>query len=195
MRVDVRVIAATNHSLEQLVRDGKFRSDLFFRLRGVSLAVPPLRERGDDVLLLARHFLSLNRARYAKQTLRFTPPAEAALRAYAWPGNVRELRNIVEEAVLLAQGDLITPEQLSFCVSLAAAGAALSVAGTLVGGIPDGGINLEHVERQLVLQALEQSGWNVTRAARLLSLTRDTLRYRMEKYNLSAPQRPTASSG
>ena len=192
LRVDVRVVAATNRPLEQLVREGRFRSDLFFRLRGVQLAVPPLRERGDDVLLLARHFLQLNSARYGKRGLRLSAQAEAALLAYAWPGNVRELRNVIEEAVLLAQHDVIAPGQLSFCASLGAAGRPGEA--TLLAEIPDSGINLEEVERTLVVQALQKTGWNVTRAARLLSLTRDTLRYRMEKFGLAAPAKPLAAN-
>jgi len=192
LRVDVRVVAATNQPLEKLVREGKFRSDLFFRLRGVQLALPPLRERGDDVLLLARHFLQLNSARYGKKGLRFSAPAEAALLGYAWPGNVRELRNVVEEAVLLAQEAVIAPQQLSFCASLGALHPA-EPAPALVADIPEAGINLEEVERGLVLQALQKTGWNVTRAARLLGLTRDTLRYRMEKFSLAAPARPAAA--
>jgi two-component system, NtrC family, response regulator AtoC len=194
LQVDVRVVAATNQPLESLVREGKFRSDLFFRLRGVQLAMPPLRERGDDVLLLARHFLQLNAARYGKKGLRFSPPAEATLLGYAWPGNVRELRNVVEEAVLLAQDELIVPQQLSFCASLGATPAA-APAPAVSADIPDAGINLEEVERGLVVQALQKTGWNVTRAARLLGLTRDTLRYRMEKFGLSAPQRSAAAGG
>jgi len=192
LRVDVRVVAATNQPLEKLVREGKFRSDLFFRLRGVQLALPPLRERGDDVLLLARHFLQLNSARYGKKGLRFSAQAEAALLGYAWPGNVRELRNVVEEAVLLAQEAVIAPQQLSFCASLGALHPA-GPAPALVADIPEAGINLEEVERGLVLQALQKTGWNVTRAARLLGLTRDTLRYRMEKFSLAAPPRPAAA--
>ena len=191
LRVDVRVVAATNRPLEQLVREGKFRSDLFFRLRGVQLAVPPLRERGNDVLLLARHFLQLAAARYGKRGLRLSAPAEAALLSYNWPGNVRELRNVIEEAVLLAQSDVIAPEQLSFCASLGAMQGAGGEAAPLA-DIPEAGINLEEVERGLVLQALQRTGWNVTRAARLLGLTRDTLRYRMEKFSLAPPAKPDA---
>jgi DNA-binding NtrC family response regulator len=194
LRVDVRVLAATNQPLEKLVREGKFRSDLFFRLRGMQLALPPLRERGDDVLLLARHFLQLSVARYGKKGLRFSPPAEAALLGYGWPGNVRELRNVIEEAVLLAQDELILPQQLSFCASLGATHAA-APAPAISADIPDAGINLEEVERGLVVQALQKTGWNVTRAARLLGLTRDTLRYRMEKFGLSAPQRSAGAPG
>jgi DNA-binding NtrC family response regulator len=189
LRVDVRVVAATNRPLEELVREGKFRSDLYFRLRGVQLVAPPLRERGDDVLLLARHFLRVHSARYAKHALRFTPQAEAALRAYGWPGNVRELRNVVEEAVLLAHGDAIGPGQLTLVASLSAKAAA--PAGL---DIPEEGIDLEELERSLVLQALEKTAWNVTRAAKLLGLTRDTLRYRMEKFSFSPPVRPASSA-
>ena len=191
LRVDVRVVAATNRPLEQLVREGKFRSDLFFRLRGVQFSIPPLRERGNDVLLLAHHFLQLNSARYGKRGLRFSAAAEAAMLGYGWPGNVRELRNVIEEAVLLASSEVIGPEQLSFCASLGVGAAAPAAAA--VTDIPDGGINLEEVERSLVVQALQKTGWNVTRAARLLGLTRDTLRYRMEKFSLAAPARAAGS--
>ena len=192
LRVDVRVVAATNRPLEQLVREGKFRSDLFFRLRGVQLSIPPLRERGSDVLLLARHFLQVNSARYGKGGLRFSAAAEAAMLGYGWPGNVRELRNVIEEAVLLATSEVIGPEQLSFCASLGAAGVPSAAAA--VGDIPDAGINLEEVERSLVVQALQKTGWNVTRAARLLGLTRDTLRYRMEKFSLVPPAKAAGSA-
>src|SRR6185369_641875 len=120
VKVDVRIVAATNRALEQLVREGKFRSDLFFRLRGVQLTLPPLRSRGEDILLLARHFLDVHSARYGKKHLRFSKEAERMLLDYGWPGNVRELRNVVEETVLLASDSLIQPGQLTFCAMLGA---------------------------------------------------------------------------
>ncbi|HKA44600.1 MAG TPA: sigma-54 dependent transcriptional regulator [Burkholderiales bacterium] len=186
LKVDVRIVAATNRPLEELVRERRFRSDLFFRLRGVQITVPPLRARGDDILVLARHFLALHAARYGKKSLRLSMEAERALRGYSWPGNVRELRSVLEQSVLLAVTDAIGAEHLSLCTSLGAVEAGPGdTAGREIREIPSAGIDLEQVERDLVLQALERTGWNVTRAARLLGLSRDTLRYRIEKYQLS----------
>ncbi|HZN26942.1 MAG TPA: sigma 54-interacting transcriptional regulator, partial [Burkholderiales bacterium] len=184
--VDVRFVAATNRDLEKMVREGRFRADLFFRLRIVHIAVPPLRARADDVLLLARKFLKVHGARYGKPNLKLSESAERALRGYAWPGNVRELRNAVEQAVLLADRESIEATQFPFCESLAAATepAAAPEGEPPRSAMPAGGVNLGDVERDLVLQALNRTGWNVTRAAQLLGITRDTLRYRMEKHRI-----------
>lgn len=186
-RVNVRIIAATNQSLEEAVRQGKFRPDLFFRLRIIQLNLPSLRERGRDILLLAEHFLSLHCRRYGKGKMRFSDEAQKVLLNYAWPGNVRELRNMIEQIVLLSRQEVIEPGQLVLTSDLirpekreAADPGSLSRL-----RIPSEGISLEGVERDLVVQALEQTGGNVTRAAKLLGLTRDTLRYRMEKYKLA----------
>ena len=183
--VDVRFVAATNRELEKMVREGRFRADLFFRLRIVHIAVPPLRVRGDDVLLLARTFLKAHGARYGKPNLRLSESAERALCGYAWPGNVRELRNAVEQAVLLAGREVIEATQFPFCESLAAESAAAAPQGEAAhSALPAGGVNLGDVERELVLQALNRTAWNVTRAAQLLGISRDTLRYRMEKHRI-----------
>jgi DNA-binding NtrC family response regulator len=186
-RVDVRIIAATHRPLEQLVREGKFRSDLFFRLRIVHLDVPPLRDRGQDILLLARHFLRLHGGRYGRDSLSFAPGAERALAAHRWPGNVRELRNVMEQAALLAQDDVIDAGHLHLASALTDLGDAQRAAETWEAGfdLPGGGIQFEEVERNLLLQALQKTDWNVTRAARLLGLSRDTLRYRIAKFGLS----------
>ena len=180
--VDVRFVAATHQPLEERIRDNRFRADLYYRLRGLQLRVPPLRSRGDDVVLLARHFLAFQRTRYGRPSLALTPAAERALMAYPWPGNVRELRNVVEEAALLASGDAIGPEHLGPCAPGTAAPAV--GAAVLGGAFPDEGLDLEALERRLVEQALEKAQWNVTRAAKLLGLTRDTMRYRIEKFGL-----------
>ena len=183
-KVNVRIIAATHRPLETLVKEGKFRSDLYFRLRIVELSVPPLRDRGNDVLLLARHFLATHGARYSKPNLRFSPAVERLLLAHRWPGNVRELRNAIEQAVLLASGDVIEAEQLSLTSMLGTATVETELAAPAP---PREGSRLDQAERELLLQALQSTGWNVTRAARLLGVSRDTLRYRMEKYQLGAP--------
>jgi len=181
--VDVRVVAATNRNMEEHVQSGAFRSDLYFRLRVVELNVPPLRERGDDVLLLTDRFLDHHARRYGKDGLRINEEARAIMRSYSWPGNVRELRNVIENAVLLSEGELIGPAGLSLSPTLAA-GNKDSSTRTFPPPLPIEGIRLEDVERDLVRQALERESWNVTRAARLLGLSRDTLRYRIDKYQL-----------
>ena len=188
--VNVRFIAASNRDLEQMTRDGRFRADLFFRLRIVHIVVPPLRERDGDVLMLATHFLTLHGTRYGRSKLRLSDAAKAALQSYNWPGNVRELRNAVEQAVLLARDEVIDSAQFPACASHPAAattliGGALSEPKSQASAEPT--MNLGEVERELLVQALTRTAWNVTRAAQLLGITRDTLRYRMEKYQVRPP--------
>jgi DNA-binding NtrC family response regulator len=182
-RINFRIIAATNQDLQRRVQEGKFRSDLYYRLKMVHLPLPALRARDGDVLLLANAFLAMHGARYRKPRLYFTPQAEKRLLAWHWPGNVRELRNMLEQIVLMAQGDAITAEDVLFPSSAAAddafADEAVPLAETL-----GKTLNLEDMERQYLVTALVKSGWNVTHAARMLGLSRDTLRYRMEKYSL-----------
>jgi DNA-binding NtrC family response regulator len=185
-RVNVRIVAASNRSLEQGVREGKFRPDLYFRLRIVELFVPPLRDRNGDVLLLARHFLELHGARYGKRSLRFSAEVEGKFLSHRWPGNVRELRNTIEQAVLLARTGLILPEDLSLCTALGSP-VDQPFESQLPGApaFPSEGVKLEEVERDLLVKALRQTSWNVTQAAKLLGISRDTLRYRIEKFNLA----------
>ncbi len=185
-RVDVRIVAATHRPLDQLVREGRFRADLYFRLRVVQLELPPLRERGDDVLLLARHFVAHHAARYGRPAPSFTPDAERALQAHAWPGNVRELRNLLEQAVLLARGHTIDAEDLGLRdeLPLPAARSADTAPGAL------GSRTLPEMEREALAQALARAGWNVSRAARELGISRDTLRYRIDKHGLATDMPP-----
>lgn len=190
-KVNLRIISATNRHLEQMVREGRFRSDLYFRLRIITIQVPPLRERGDDILLLARHFLEAHGRRYGKPGLRFSPEAEQALTQYYWPGNVREMRNILEQTVLLAPADVIQPEQLALSLSLAPQSEAAAPRLATSRGEPvlsRSGVHLDDAERTLVLQTLERTGWNVTRSAKLLGLSRDMMRYRIEKLGLLRPE-------
>jgi DNA-binding NtrC family response regulator len=185
--VDVRVVSATNRPLESLVASGKFRSDLLFRLRIVSLHAPPLRERGDDALLLARHFLDRFSAVYGRRGMTLTPDAEESIRVHAWPGNVRELRNVVEQAVLLAPQPAITAEFLR----ILPAAPAPTGAGTRSGAAR----TLEDVEREMLGDALRRTHWNVSRAAQALGVSRDTLRYRMVKFGLRRPGFEEAEAG
>jgi two-component system, NtrC family, response regulator AtoC len=175
--VDVRVVAATNQHLEQRAKDGLFRPDLLYRLRVIHLSLPPLRARGADVLLLARRFLDQLGRRYGRPAMTFTPAALDALAAYSWPGNVRELRNFIEQTVLLARHDCIDAADLSLPkVVLETKEVELNAAG---------GIELASVEQDLIRQALDKSAWNITQAAQMLGISRDTLRYRIEKYRLT----------
>jgi two-component system, NtrC family, response regulator AtoC len=176
--VAVRVIAATNQMLEQRVQEGRFRADLLYRLRVIHFQVPPLRSRGADIQLLATRFIEQFGRRYGKPQLAFTPAALEALGTHTWPGNVRELRNFIEQAVLLAQHDRIDVDDLSLPRTLAPMEPAL------LADAPDG-IELASVEHGLIRRALERSEWNITQAARLLGISRDTLRYRMERHRIS----------
>jgi DNA-binding NtrC family response regulator len=176
-RVDVRIVAATHRSLEDQVRAEHFRADLYFRLRIVELKVPPLRERGEDVIVLARRFLDRHAARYGRGRVTLSPAAEGLLRRHRWPGNVRELRNLMEQAVLLSAGEVLAAEDLHLSPVTVATAAPAAVP-------PEAGMRLEDAERSLLVGALQKTGHNVTQAARLLGITRDTLRYRMEKYGL-----------
>ena len=185
-KIDVRIVTATNRNLEQQIRDGKFRADLYFRLRIVQLEVPPLRERSTDIAKLAEHFLALHRARYGKPQLRFSSEVLATFAVYRWPGNVRELRNAIEQSVIMARSNLLLPSDLSFSsdLSITAQMPILQPAALPTTTIPSGGLNLSEVERTLLVQALERSGGNVSKAARLLGVSRDTLRYRIDKHQL-----------
>ncbi len=180
IHVDVRVIAATNRDLESSVRAGKFRDDLFYRLNVLRVELPPLRARGEDVVLLARYFVDAFSREFKRPVRSIGPAAEAALRAHGWPGNVRELRNLVERAVLLSEHELLEPQDFD---TLRTARYRL---GTGPGGfeLPPEGVNLDEVEKSLVVQALERAGGVQTRAAALLGLHRDQIRYRIEKFGL-----------
>jgi DNA-binding NtrC family response regulator len=158
-------------------------------LRVVELAVPPLRERGADILLLARHFLAVHGARYGKPGLRLSAATERLLAAHSWPGNVRELRNMIEQAVLLAAGPTIELERASLSPVAGAAQQAvgLQAGAAQVDAAPESS-RLDRSERALLLESLETTQWNVSRAARLLGVSRDTMRYRMEKFQLAPPR-------
>ena len=180
VKVDVRVIAATNRSLQEEVKKGRFREDLFYRLNVMAVELPPLRERKGDVALLVDHYIDNFNTEFRKKIHGVTPAAMAALQGYPWRGNVRELRNAVERAMLLAEGNELNESHFPM---LSATEGELSTAM----GLPGEGINLEALERSLVVQALERSGWNQTRAATLLGLNRDQIRYRIEKFDLQKP--------
>jgi DNA-binding NtrC family response regulator len=180
VKVDVRVIAATNRSLQQEVKKGHFREDLFYRLNVMAVELPTLRERRDDVPLLIAHYIDVFNTEFRKKIRGVAPSAMSALQSYHWRGNVRELRNAVERAMLLAEGNELDDSHFPM---LSATDGELS-SGM---GLPPEGINLDALERSLVVQALERSGWNQTSAATLLGLNRDQIRYRIEKFDLHKP--------
>ena len=176
--VNVRIVSATHRSLDQMVKDKTFRADLFFRLRIIEIKVPPLRERGDDIVDLARHFLQHHAQRYKRNDLGLSADAEAALRRHSWPGNVRELRNVMEQAVLMCGSGGVTARDLP-----------IQGADGVVDGPAwsDADLNLERMERHLVELALSRTQHNVTQAAKLLGVSRDTLRYRLERLGFKSP--------
>ena len=185
IRVDIRIIAATNRDLEELVHRNKFREDLFYRLNVIPIRVPPLREREGDILLLARHFLQECCRKQKKPLKRLSPATLDLLEQYPWPGNVRELENLMERLIILTEGELIDTADLPEKIQRLNLPAAESAA-----NLPPRGIHLtaatQAFERGLILQALEKSGWVKSRAAALLNLNRTTLLEKMKKQNIPA---------
>ena len=183
IEVNVTVIATTNRNLSEAVNEGDFRKDLFFRLSTFYLHVIPLRERADDIPLLAGHFLTHFATKYKKKKIKgFSPEAEQALLSYAWPGNVRELKNLAERFVVLESEDLIQPKHLPKWVY----GESITTDGPHAEKfvLPDTGISLEDVEKDLIVQALDKANRNKAQAAKLLRISYDTLRYQVKKYGL-----------
>jgi two-component system, NtrC family, response regulator AtoC len=175
IKVDVRVVAATNRPLENLVREGRFREDLFYRLNVIPITIPPLRERPDDILPLARHFLSDANRTFHRSIKAFGTETERLLLAYRWPGNVRELRNLIERLVILARGDVIESDQLPAEIATRVE-AVVTAPPTAPGGRP---ITLASVERRHILSVLEHVKGNKSEAAKVLGITRQTLRKKL----------------
>ncbi|OAB61298.1 hypothetical protein AY599_23345 [Leptolyngbya valderiana BDU 20041] len=179
-RVSARVIAATNQDLPARVREKSFRGDLFYRLNTFTVEIPPLRDRGEDVLLIARSALAKFARQFGRSEMEFSEAAERALRSYAWPGNVRELVNAVQHAALLSQNETIEPRDLPL-----GGGAQRTEAGSgLVFDFDRGPCTAEAVERELVEQALRHTAGNVAAAARLIDMQRSSMRNRIERYGL-----------
>jgi len=181
--VDVRVVAATNRDLAAMMKAGQFREDLFYRLNVIPVDLPPLRERASDVRALVNRFLEKANASHGTAVSSVSPEAMELLVRHGWPGNVRQLESVVERAVLLCEGAVVRPEDLPSEVRLNTAPAVRPYGFE----IPSEGVDIEEFERQLIVQAMERSGWVIARAARLLGLTYRTLQYRLEKFGLKKP--------
>lgn len=183
IRVDVRAIAATNRDLKAGMREGTFRPDLYYRLSTILVRVPPLRERRSDIRLLAESFLRGFAAAFGKDVRGLSQRAVSHLESYHWPGNVRELKNVIERAVLLCEGDLLRRHDfLDFDDEPASPAFSL----------PADGLDVERLERDLLVQALDRTGGNQTRAGQLLRLSRDQIRYRIDKFGLAREAEPVA---
>jgi DNA-binding NtrC family response regulator len=177
IKVDVRVVAATNRNLQDEVKQGRFRDDLFYRLNVLPILLPPLRERADDISRLVAFYVDVYNTEFKKKIRGVTPEAMEQIQRHPWPGNIRELRNAIERAMLLSDGPMLDTGDFS------AGGAVTMRLGESV-ELPAAGLDLEQLERSLVVQALERTGWNQTKAAALLGLNRDQIRYRVEKFQL-----------
>jgi PAS domain S-box-containing protein len=183
IQVDMRVVAATNRDLRQAIQEGRFRLDLFYRLNVIQLRVPALRERRDDIVPLAQHFVQMLNHRFKRDVKGITPAAADRLMAHDWPGNVRELRNVIERAMLLEESPRIQAASLAFDTA-AEPVESLAVATAAPRGEVVQGLTLPDAERTLLIQGLERAAWNQSKAARLLGISRDTLRYKMKKFAL-----------
>lgn len=183
-KIDVRILAATNRDIERESEAGQFRKDLYFRLAVILLRLPPLRDRGDDVLILAQHYLRLFSGKYGKPGRRLTAGAEQQLQQYPWPGNVRELSHVIERAVLWSRDEAVGVDHLSLTMP----GDSPTRTGTGPAGPrsdqSSDQMDLGSLERSMLERALRESAGNQTRAAQRLGISRDTLRYRLKKYGI-----------
>ncbi len=181
LKVNTRIISATSRNLEKHIESGDFRKDLFYRLNVASIILPPLRERGEDILLLANHFLNQFNKEFKKSIQGFADTVKEKLVQYSWPGNVRELKNMVERAVLFEEGVYIQPDNLNFHTDHSTD----IFTEFLTDNFPSTGISIENVEKSLITSALSRARGNQTQAARLLNLSRETLKYRLKKYQIT----------
>jgi len=181
IKLDLRVVAATNKNLREAVKEGAFRQDLYFRLNVIQILIPPLRERTEDIVPLTKFFVEHYNRKFKRNIEGVSEAAAKLLLSHDWPGNVRELRNAIERAMILEESSLIAPPSLPIAISRPDVGVVAVPASV---EIPTDGLSLEDNERSLLARALEKTNGNQTQAARLLRITRDTLRYKMKKFNL-----------
>jgi len=190
INVDVRVIAATNRDLRAMVADGRFRDDLYYRLNVLSIDVPPLRERREDIPVLIDFFLKKHTRNTSRLVRGLTSETKKLMLDYSWPGNVRQLESAIERAILLCESYLITVEDLPLEVRQEASPVAQGAF-----KLPPEGISFEDVERDLIMQAMEQTDYNITKSAKLLGLTFRTLQYRLEKFGIKKPEGNKEAAG
>jgi len=187
IKVDVRVISATNRDLEKAVAEGSFRRDLYFRLRVVEILVPPLRKRPEDIIELAKHFLKIYASDMGRKIKGYTPEATAEMQRYRWPGNVRELKNVVERSVVLARGDYVDVDELKLS-NLATVTDSVDIAQHLQPGTNQGAfeeMTLAQLEQRHILATLQAFDWNKSRSAKTLGIERSTLDRKIRRYNLT----------
>jgi transcriptional regulator with GAF, ATPase, and Fis domain len=177
IKVDVRIIAATNVNLEQAIKEGRFREDLYYRLNVVNIPIPPLRERREDIQPLADHFLKHFSTELSRSVKSFSPEAVKALQEYRWPGNVRELENSIERAVLMCEGDQIRPQDLTLMDREHTLGMTPQLALEL--------LNLEALEKTAILEALKRSNWVQKEAAKLLGVSSRVMNYKVHKFGIT----------
>jgi two-component system response regulator HydG len=180
LHVDVRLISATNRNVEQLVADKQFREDLYFRIKGVTIQIPPLRERREDIPLLIHYFLQQSAEKYGKQIEGIQPEAQQTLMSYGWPGNVRQLKSVIEQMVVLTPGNKLTLESLPNDIRPAGGGAGEGIGGmnNLVG------ISIEQAERELIRNTLKLVNGNREQAAKILGIGERTLYRKIKEYDL-----------
>ena len=183
IKVDVRIIAATNKNLEALVRDGMFRKDLYYRLKVMVVEMPPLRDRPEDILLLSNLFIEENNREHGKNVKGWSQESKHLMTLYAWPGNVRELKNVIERAMILSDQELITPEQLPF--ELRQSQRSEDVEGERDLLDPGADLPLESIEKRYIAKVLKRLEWNKSKASKILGISRATLREKVRRYNLS----------
>ncbi|MEK6651324.1 MAG: sigma-54 dependent transcriptional regulator, partial [Nitrospirota bacterium] len=186
--VDVRIIAATNKNLAEEVKSGNFREDLYYRLKVIPVLIPPLRDRPSDISDLAKYFINEFNREFKKNLKGISKETEKYFKEYQWPGNVRELKNIIERAMILeSEEDFILPEHLP--IEFTSKEVAFANVRSIDIKIPPGGLDIEEVEKELIRQALDITRGNQTKSSRLLNITRDALRYRMQKFGF-LPEKP-----
>jgi transcriptional regulator with PAS, ATPase and Fis domain len=178
--VDVRIISATNKDLLKAIESKEFRNDLYYRLQVIPVYLPPLRERRDDISVLAQHFIDTYNREFGKSVKGLSAAAEKLLVEYAWPGNIRELKNVLERAIILGNEETLSVDHLPLEVT--ARSAAASAAPMATFRLPPEGVDIEEVEKELIRQALENNEWNQSKAAKKLNLGVDAFRYRMKKF-------------
>lgn len=184
IKVDVRVLAATNRDLETMVKENTFRSDLYYRLNVIPINIPSLRQRRSDIPVLLDYFLAKHSHSAFRPIKGLTPSAKKMVNEYSWPGNVRQLESAMKRAILLCEGEYIDEEDLP--IEIRQNGEQPS---GFAFKLPPEGISFEELERSVIIQAMEQSEWNITRAAKLLGLTFRTLQYRLEKFEIQRPSK------